>query len=72
MDREQNTEVLTVTVSRSEKDLLVGLAYERGATLSGLIRKMIRDAAGAARPTSEKDLPQSDDERSAVHETIGS
>jgi hypothetical protein len=45
MEREQLTDLLTVSLTRRDKKLLARLAYEQGATMSGLIRRLIREAA---------------------------
>ena len=43
--RESRTEVLTLTLTRREKDTLQQMAQEHGATMRGIVRKLIRDAA---------------------------
>ena len=55
MRSETPSEYLTLTLTRQEKELLLRLADEHGATLRGYVRKLIRDAgnAVAARGCSE-------------------
>ena len=44
MTQDQLTELFTFQMTASEKELLRTLAHERGATISGTLRKLIRDA----------------------------
>lgn len=43
--KEALSATLAVNVTQQEKMLLKRLAYERGATLTGTLRRLIRDAA---------------------------
>lgn len=45
MERQQFTHLFTISLTQQDKKLLARLAYERGATMSGFVRKLIRDAA---------------------------
>lgn len=50
MQEESRTELFTMALTPWEKKLLAELAQERGATMSGIVRKLIRDAAHSAYP----------------------
>jgi len=47
MNTEALSEKVAVNLTERERRLLERLAEERGATLSGVIRKLLRDAAKA-------------------------
>ena len=44
-DREPLTVLFSLSMTSREKSLLVWMAQESGATMRGLLRKLIRDAA---------------------------
>ncbi len=61
MVQEELTELFTFQMTAREKELLRTLAYEQGATLSGLLRKLIRDAT--------RDVRTDNDARTALYAT---
>jgi hypothetical protein len=64
MARDGLSAVFTLTLSEQEKRLLARLAYERGATMSGFVRKLIRDAARTTQQSANTTVRESDpDER---------
>jgi hypothetical protein len=54
MTREPPNELFTVSFTRHEKRLLVKLAHERGATMSGLLRRLLWEAANKSKITTEQ------------------
>ena len=53
MQREPKSEPFSMQMTREERLLLERLAEERGATLSGVIRKLLRDAGKSVDPDRE-------------------
>ena len=45
LQNEPRSELFTLALTQREKNLLAELAQERGATMSGMVRKLIHDAA---------------------------
>jgi hypothetical protein len=45
MNEEARTELITVTLTPREKAMLAELADKMGATKSGLVRRLVREAA---------------------------
>lgn len=63
--QEQLTELFSFQMTAREKQLLRTLAYEQGATLSGLLRKLIRDAGWKYGDASLGDPPKAIERREA-------
>ncbi len=53
MDWEPLTHFIYVNLSAKDRQLLEQIAEERGATLSGVIRRLIRDAKGGRTENSK-------------------
>lgn len=53
MEEEARSRVVTVTLTPTEKEWLSSLARERGATINGTVRKLIRDAASKELPSHQ-------------------
>ena len=55
MKNEPLTHFVYVSLSASDRRILEDIAQERGATLSGVIRKLLRDAAQVGRNATKDD-----------------
>ena len=53
MNTEALCEKVAVNLTERERRILEHLAEERGATLSGVIRKLLRDAGKSVEPAQE-------------------
>jgi hypothetical protein len=58
--REPLTEVFTFAMTCHEKSLLQRLAFVHGATMSGLLRKLIRDTATEKLPSTPCEFEPTD------------
>jgi hypothetical protein len=47
------TQAFAFSLTQKEKELLAALAFNRGATMGGLIRKLIREAAATELKSSD-------------------
>lgn len=54
MNSDPLCELFSVQMTQHEKRLLQQLAYEQGATMSGFVRKLIRDAGAAISEAQRK------------------
>ena len=60
MDKESLTEQWTLTMTPCDRMTLEWLAQQRGATLSGVIRRLIRDAGISAEPPERQQRSRED------------